>query len=264
MKAASWPSPRRHGTSPAPVHDPLGSPTAEFGNPEKPDVFFQFREACRGMADACRAFDTPVTGGNVSFYSESPTGAIDPTPTVGMVRLLLRAQHRCRQPFRGDGRRDRDPRPHHRCAGRLRLLDRASWVRRRSAGDDRPERRTRALQDTLVAAAEGNCCDRRTTAPKAACSSPSPRRPWAALMPSMAFGATADLSGYAPGVAERRPAVRRRRRPRRRDRRLPARSNRCLPSARSMAFRCFGPAASAAPSGALELRDRDRAVVLGL
>jgi phosphoribosylformylglycinamidine synthase subunit PurL len=68
---------------------PLGiTDCLNFGNPEKPEVFFQFREACRGIADACRAFDTPVTGGNVSFYNESPTGAVDPTPTVGMVGLL--------------------------------------------------------------------------------------------------------------------------------------------------------------------------------
>ncbi|MGH7536472.1 MAG: AIR synthase-related protein, partial [Gemmatimonadales bacterium] len=65
---------------------PLGiTDCLNFGNPEKPEVFFQFREACRGIADACRAFDTPVTGGNVSFYNESPAGAVDPTPTVGMV-----------------------------------------------------------------------------------------------------------------------------------------------------------------------------------
>jgi phosphoribosylformylglycinamidine synthase len=68
---------------------PLGiTDCLNFGNPEKPDVFFQFREACRGIADACRAFDTPVTGGNVSFYNENPHGAIDPTPTVGMIGLL--------------------------------------------------------------------------------------------------------------------------------------------------------------------------------
>jgi phosphoribosylformylglycinamidine synthase len=68
---------------------PLGvTDCLNFGNPEKPEVFFQFREACRGIGDACRAFDTPVTGGNVSFYNESPLGAIDPTPTVGMVGLL--------------------------------------------------------------------------------------------------------------------------------------------------------------------------------
>ena len=88
-RAARRPSPRRPGTSPAPGAVPLGiTDCLNFGNPEKPEVFFQFREACRGIADACRAFDTPVTGGNVSFYNESPTGAVDPTPTVGMVGLL--------------------------------------------------------------------------------------------------------------------------------------------------------------------------------
>jgi phosphoribosylformylglycinamidine synthase len=65
-----------------------------FGNPEKPEIFYQFREACRGIADACRAFDTPVTGGNVSFYNESPGGAIDPTPTIGMIGLLRDVRRR--------------------------------------------------------------------------------------------------------------------------------------------------------------------------
>ena len=64
-----------------------------FGNPRKPDVFFQFREAVRGMGEACLALDTPVTGGNVSFYNESPTGAVYPTPTIGMVGLLDDVQH---------------------------------------------------------------------------------------------------------------------------------------------------------------------------
>ena len=74
---------------------PLGITNClNFGNPEKPEVFFQFREACRGIADACRAFGTPVTGGNVSFYNESPNGAIDPTPTIGMLGLLTRAEDR--------------------------------------------------------------------------------------------------------------------------------------------------------------------------
>jgi phosphoribosylformylglycinamidine synthase len=74
---------------------PLGiTDCLNFGNPEKPEVFFQFREACRGIADACRAFGTPVTGGNVSFYNESPTGAVDPTPTIGMVGLLDRVDRR--------------------------------------------------------------------------------------------------------------------------------------------------------------------------
>ena len=71
---------------------PLGiTDCLNFGSPERPAVFYQFREACRGIADACRALDTPVTGGNVSFYNESPTGAVDPTPVIGMVGLLARA-----------------------------------------------------------------------------------------------------------------------------------------------------------------------------
>src|SRR2546426_12656515 len=71
---------------------PLGIPDClNFGSPERPAVFHQFKEACRGIADACRALDTPVTGGNVSFYNESPGGAVDPTPVVGMIGLLTRA-----------------------------------------------------------------------------------------------------------------------------------------------------------------------------
>jgi phosphoribosylformylglycinamidine synthase subunit PurL len=74
---------------------PLGITNClNFGNPEKPEVFYQFREAARGIGDACRAFGTPVTGGNVSFYNESPDGAIDPTPTIGMVGLLPRVEDR--------------------------------------------------------------------------------------------------------------------------------------------------------------------------
>ncbi|HET8623074.1 MAG TPA: phosphoribosylformylglycinamidine synthase subunit PurL [Gemmatimonadales bacterium] len=83
---------------------PLGiTDCLNFGNPEKPEVFFQFREACRGIADACRAFDTPVTGGNVSFYNESPSGTVDPTPTVGMVGLLARIEDRVGSHFRQAG-----------------------------------------------------------------------------------------------------------------------------------------------------------------
>ena len=62
-----------------------------FGSPERPEVFFQFREAARGITDACRALDTPVTGGNVSFYNESPTGAVDPTPVIGMIGVISHA-----------------------------------------------------------------------------------------------------------------------------------------------------------------------------
>jgi phosphoribosylformylglycinamidine synthase len=59
-----------------------------FGNPERPEVMWQFTESIRGMADACRAFETPVTGGNVSFYNESGGSAIWPTTVVGMLGLI--------------------------------------------------------------------------------------------------------------------------------------------------------------------------------
>ena len=59
-----------------------------FGNPERPEVMWQFAEAVRGMRDACLALDTPVTGGNVSFYNESGGSAIWPTPVVGALGVL--------------------------------------------------------------------------------------------------------------------------------------------------------------------------------
>jgi phosphoribosylformylglycinamidine synthase len=59
-----------------------------FGNPERPEVMWQFAESIRGLRDACLAFDTPVTGGNVSFYNESGSSAIWPTPIVGMLGLI--------------------------------------------------------------------------------------------------------------------------------------------------------------------------------
>ncbi len=59
-----------------------------FGNPYKPEMYWQFKEAIEGMGEACRFFETPVTGGNVSFYNESPNVAVYPTPTIGMVGLI--------------------------------------------------------------------------------------------------------------------------------------------------------------------------------
>jgi phosphoribosylformylglycinamidine synthase len=59
-----------------------------FGNPHRPEVFWQLKKCIEGMRDACTAFGTPVSGGNVSLYNENPKGAIDPTPTIGMVGLI--------------------------------------------------------------------------------------------------------------------------------------------------------------------------------
>ncbi len=74
-----------------------------FGNPKKPEVFFQFREAVHGMGDACRVLETPVTGGNVSLYNENPQGAVYPTPTIGMVGVLDDAAHATRLSFTTPG-----------------------------------------------------------------------------------------------------------------------------------------------------------------
>lgn len=68
---------------------PLGVTNClNFGNPYKPEVYWLFKEAIKGMGEACRFFDTPVTGGNVSFYNESPDAAVYPTPVIGMVGLI--------------------------------------------------------------------------------------------------------------------------------------------------------------------------------
>jgi len=59
-----------------------------FGNPYKPEIYWVFKEAVGGMGDACKALNTPVTGGNVSFYNENPKGPVFPTPTIGMLGLI--------------------------------------------------------------------------------------------------------------------------------------------------------------------------------
>ena len=74
-----------------------------FGNPLKPEVYYQLREAVAGMGEACRAFNTPVTGGNVSLYNESPSGAIYPTPVVGMVGVLDDVDRHVRMNFQEQG-----------------------------------------------------------------------------------------------------------------------------------------------------------------
>ncbi|MBM7854254.1 phosphoribosylformylglycinamidine synthase [Desulfohalotomaculum tongense] len=74
-----------------------------FGNPEKPAVMWQFRRAVEGMSEACRSLNTPVTGGNVSFYNETRETAVYPTPTVGMVGLIEDLDYRCTQDFKDEG-----------------------------------------------------------------------------------------------------------------------------------------------------------------
>ncbi len=70
-----------------------------FPNPEIPERYWLFVESIRGVGDACRAYNIPVTGGNVSFYNESPDGPIYPTPTIGMIGILEDEENIIRAPF---------------------------------------------------------------------------------------------------------------------------------------------------------------------
>jgi phosphoribosylformylglycinamidine synthase len=83
---------------------PLGSTdNLNYGNPHNPEIFWQLRESVRGLAEACRAFNAPVTGGNVSLYNQNPNGPIDPTPTVAMVGLIEKPEHVTTQWFKDEG-----------------------------------------------------------------------------------------------------------------------------------------------------------------
>jgi phosphoribosylformylglycinamidine synthase len=83
---------------------PLGVTNClNFGNPYNPEVYYQFVNAIKGMGEACRKFDTPVTGGNVSFYNQNPDGAVYPTPTIGMVGLLDHVKSKMTLDFKEEG-----------------------------------------------------------------------------------------------------------------------------------------------------------------
>jgi phosphoribosylformylglycinamidine synthase subunit PurL len=83
---------------------PLGVTNClNFGNPYDPEVYYQFVQAIKGMGEACRKFDTPVTGGNVSFYNQNPDGPVYPTPTIGMVGLLENINEKMTLDFKEEG-----------------------------------------------------------------------------------------------------------------------------------------------------------------
>jgi len=74
-----------------------------FGTPTNPEIFWQFVRCVEGMTEACRFLETPVTGGNVSFYNENPEGAVNPTPVVGMLGLIENTDYLCTPWFKTDG-----------------------------------------------------------------------------------------------------------------------------------------------------------------
>ncbi|MGM0884761.1 MAG: phosphoribosylformylglycinamidine synthase subunit PurL [Bacillota bacterium] len=86
------------GAEPLAVTDNLN-----FGNPEKPEVFWQLEKSADGMSEACVTLNTPVIGGNVSLYNENAKGAIYPTPVIGMVGLVHDIDHITTQGFKAEG-----------------------------------------------------------------------------------------------------------------------------------------------------------------
>jgi phosphoribosylformylglycinamidine synthase II len=86
------------GAAPLGATDNLNMPS-----PLNPELFWQIKESVRGLADGCRAFNAPVTGGNCSLYNQSPAGPIDPTPTVAVVGLIEKPEHVTTQWFKDEG-----------------------------------------------------------------------------------------------------------------------------------------------------------------
>ena len=86
------------GAKPLAITDGLN-----FGNPMNPEIFWQFEKSAEGISKACEMLGTPVTGGNVSFYNESPEGAVYPTPIIGMVGLMSDVEKAVTQDFKDEG-----------------------------------------------------------------------------------------------------------------------------------------------------------------
>ena len=84
--------------------EPIGVTNClNFGNPYDPEVYYQFVKSVEGMGAACRKFNTPVTGGNVSFYNQNPDGPVFPTPTIGMVGIVEDMKNRMTLNFKNEG-----------------------------------------------------------------------------------------------------------------------------------------------------------------
>ena len=84
--------------------EPIGVTNClNFGNPYDPEVYYQFVKAVEGMGAACRKFNTPVTGGNVSFYNQNPDGPVFPTPTIGMVGIVEDMKNKMTLDFKKEG-----------------------------------------------------------------------------------------------------------------------------------------------------------------
>ena len=124
---------------------PIGATNClNFGNPQRPEIMWQLVESIEGIAEACRALDVPITGGNVSLYNETDGKAIYPTPTIGVVGLIEDAAHALGRAFKRCRRRDRPARRELRRARRQRIPEDRPWPGAGSASGARSAARARA------------------------------------------------------------------------------------------------------------------------
>ena len=147
---------------------PIGATNClNFGNPEQPEIMWQFAEAVDGIGEACRALDMPITGGNVSLYNETDGTAICPTPVIGVVGLIEDARERA-----GAGVPAR-PATRSCCWGERGELGGSEYLQsvhglvRGHAAGARSRPRARAAARCSSTAAASGLFDRRTTARKA-------------------------------------------------------------------------------------------------
>ena len=134
---------------------PLGVTNClNYGDPTRPEAFWQLQEGVRGLGDACRALGLPVTGGNVSLYNESPTGAIAPTAEIGVVGLLDDVATLVGPAFAEDGDDDRPRRRGEPRTRRLRVRGPGRRRRRGWAAGPGPRAGGRVAGDSSSAAIE--------------------------------------------------------------------------------------------------------------
>ena len=130
---------------------PIGATNClNFGNPEKPEIMWQFGRAVEGMGEACRALDIPITGGNVSLYNETDGRGVLPTPVIGVVGLIEDADRVVGRAFRCGGRHRRAPRGHTKRVGRKRVPPRRLRPDSRCAAAAGSRLARRRLQRVLV------------------------------------------------------------------------------------------------------------------
>ena len=150
-----------------------------FGNPERPATAYALREAISGMAEACQAFETPVVSGNVSLYNEHSGSPIHPTPVVGAVGVLERAE--LAVPSFPRDTTLVDPAPG--CGGAGPRRQRAAGARGRRGLGSHPRSRTARARRPVRGARRGgeraSCSPRRTTPPTAGSSSRPSSSAWA-------------------------------------------------------------------------------------